>query len=284
MSGAAQKQQVADELNKLAREDYLASLFLSENVRADAQALLAFSAELNTVRHRVSEPTPGEIRLQWWHDALDGKGRGAVRSNPIAHGLLNAIETHQLPIVPLKRMIAAHRFDLYDDPMTEANQFEGYAGETRATVYQFIAMMLAPNDSDPTVFADGAGHLGVAKCYVDRLFSFGHDATKGQIYLPISVFSSFGVSDKEILAGLSNTELVHAMSAHLESATKHLRQAKLAISQLPKEVRPAFASSAILGPQMKQMKSRLGQPFGLGNGCSDWRKLVAMMFYSIRNG
>ncbi|MGJ8530332.1 phytoene/squalene synthase family protein [Maritalea sp.] len=277
------QQHVADELNKLAREDYLTTLFLPEHIRADAQALLAFSAELNMVRQRVSEPTPGEIRLQWWHDALDGKGHGAVRANPVADGLLNAIQSHNLPIVPLKRMIAAHRFDLYDDPMTDVNQFEGYAGETRATIYQFMAMMLAPDDTDPTLFADAAGHLGVAKCYIDRLFSFGRDAAKGQIYLPISVFSSFGLSDKQVLAGQTSDEMTQAARAHLEAATTHLQQAELAIEPLPKDVRPAFASSSVVNLQVKHLKSRLSQPFASSNGYSDWRKLVAMMFYSIRN-
>ena len=41
-------------------------------------ALYAFNAEIASVRDRAREPMPGEIRLQWWRDVLNGErsGRG----------------------------------------------------------------------------------------------------------------------------------------------------------------------------------------------------------------
>jgi len=274
---------VADELNKVSRDDYLTTLYFPKDVRGDVQALLAFANELRIVRQRVSEPTPGEIRLQWWHDALDGKGHGAVRSNPIADRLLAAIDNHQLPIVPLKRMIAAHRFDLYDDPMTDVHQFEGYAGETRACVYQFMAMILSTDKQDPAEFADAAGHLGVASAYVQQVFSFGRDCSNGQIYLPMSVFSAFGVNDKTLLAG-QNTETVRlAMAAQLEAASAHLKLAQNAIKLLPKDVRVAFVQSAVCSLELRYLRKHLENPYAFGEGRSEWRKMVAMFAYAAKN-
>lgn len=273
---------VADELNKLNRNDYLVTLFLPENVRVAAQSLFAFSAELSVVRQRVSEPTPGEIRLQWWHDALNGEGHGAVRANPIADQLLNAIDQYKLPKVPLLRMVAAHRFDLYDDPMTDVNQFEGYAGETRAAIYQFVAMLICKDD-DPSVFADAAGHLGVVATYIERMLSFGRDSSKGQIYLPISVFQSFGVDDKTILAG-QNTEAVRqAMLAHHEAAKQHLSKAQSAIKLLPKDSRLAFSESAVCAIQLRYLKRKMDNPFLVGPGRSDWRKMASMFAFAAKN-
>lgn len=274
---------VTDELNKLSRNDYLVTLFIPEAVRADAQALLAFAAELRIVQHRVSEPTPGEIRLQWWHDALDGQGHGAVRSNPIASCLLDTIEKHQFPIVPLKRMIAAHRFDLYSDPMSDVNQFEGYSGETRACLYQFIAMALGSKDADPALYADAAGHLGVASTYVNAILAFGRDSSNGKIFLPYGVFQSFGVDDKVILAGQNSEAMRQAMAAHLQAAEEHLAQAQAAIKLLPKNVRPAFVDSAIVRAQLRFLSKRTDNPFLIGAGRSDLRKLIAMFVYSVKN-
>ena len=63
-----------------------------------------------------------------------GEGHGDVRSNPLADALLSVIADYGLPVPPLTRMIAARRFDLYQDPMSDVPTFEGYAGETSSAV------------------------------------------------------------------------------------------------------------------------------------------------------
>ncbi len=54
-------------------------------------ALYAFNVEISRVREQVSQPLPGEIRLQWWTDMLAGTGHGGVEGNPVAAELLLAI-------------------------------------------------------------------------------------------------------------------------------------------------------------------------------------------------
>jgi phytoene synthase len=85
---------------------------LKSEVQSAAQALYAFNADVATVRDRAREPAPGEIRLQWWADALTGKDHGAVRQNPIADALLGMIEDYRLPTGALTRLLSARRFDL----------------------------------------------------------------------------------------------------------------------------------------------------------------------------
>ena len=50
---------------------YLSMLYAPQDRRADLLALYAFNAEIAGIRDRVSEPMPGEIRLQWWRDMID---------------------------------------------------------------------------------------------------------------------------------------------------------------------------------------------------------------------
>ena len=124
------------------RDRYFASLVIPETARSAVQALYAFNADVASIRDRAREPAPGEIRLQWWADALKGEGHGAVRSNPIAAELLDAVAAYRLPTGPLLRLIEARRFDLYDDPMPDLQRFEGYAGETASVLLQLDAMIL----------------------------------------------------------------------------------------------------------------------------------------------
>jgi len=81
----------ADYLKTTDPDRYYSSLVIPEAKRAAVQSLYAFSADVASVRERVSNPSPGEIRLQWWDDALTGHGHGNVRQNPAADALLTTI-------------------------------------------------------------------------------------------------------------------------------------------------------------------------------------------------
>src|SRR5690554_4279334 len=104
----------ADALRREDRERYLTTLVLGGDRRDAVTALYAFNADVAAVRARVSNPAPGEIRLQWWSDALAGEAHGNVRQNPVADALLDTMARYAIPAGTLLRLIAARRFDLYD--------------------------------------------------------------------------------------------------------------------------------------------------------------------------
>src|SRR3981189_3648516 len=80
---------------------YASTLFMPAAQRRALLALYAFNVEIFRVREQVSQPLPGEIRLQWWTDMLAGAGHGGVEGNPVAGELLLAIQTWFLPVEPL---------------------------------------------------------------------------------------------------------------------------------------------------------------------------------------
>ena len=135
---------------------YWASLFAPADKRPYLHALYAFNFEIARVRESVREALVGEIRLQWWRDALQGEARGDVRSNPIAAALDDTIVQFRLPRQSLVDLIDARIFDLYDDPMPNLNDLEGYCGETSSSLIQISSVILA-NGSNPGT-ADAAGH------------------------------------------------------------------------------------------------------------------------------
>ena len=98
---------VASFLRDADRDRYFATLLLKEPERTAIQSLYAFSADVASIRDRAREPTAGEIRLQWWADALKGTGHGNVRQNPLAAALLDAMSRYGLPSGPLLRLVAA---------------------------------------------------------------------------------------------------------------------------------------------------------------------------------
>src|ERR1700728_2956622 len=100
------------------KDRFLATLFAPAEHRAALHALYALNLEIARVREIVREPLAGEIRLQWWSDALAGIGAGDVGSNPVAAALLATIARYRLPKELLTGLIEARRFDLYDDPIS----------------------------------------------------------------------------------------------------------------------------------------------------------------------
>lgn len=281
MQGAESFGHAARALRDMDRDRYLATLVLDSAHRDPVTALYAFNAEVALTRERVSEPTPGEIRLQWWADALEGKGHGAVRQNPLADALLQTMERYQLPAGTLLRLLGARRFDLYDDPMPDLESFEGYAGETVSTLYQLAAMIL--NDGEIIETGDAAGHLGVAHAMIGHLRAFGLFASQGRIMLPWTIFAANGVQEREIFSGLASEGVVEALGQIAELAQEHLDKAHSAIAVLPGRLKPAFASIALLQAQHRSLAARSAGPYASAPEDADWRKITRLMWWSWRN-
>jgi 15-cis-phytoene synthase len=138
------------------RDRYLADLFAPQPARDHLFALHAFNVEIARIRESVKEPGLGEIRMQFWRDALRGDGAG----HPVGRALVETIAAFGLPPEPFETLIEARRFDLYDDPMPTLNDLEGYAGDTTSSLIQLAAIILA-GGRDPGT-AEIAGHGGVA--------------------------------------------------------------------------------------------------------------------------
>ena len=266
-------------LREADKDRYFATLLLKPGQREAVQALYAFSADVASIRDRAREPAAGEIRLQWWVDAIEGDGHGNVRQNPLADALLDAIAAWRLPAGPLLRLLAARRFDLYQDAMPDLRSFEGYAGETVSVLYQLAAMVL--NGGEEVETGDAAGHLGVAHAAVGHLRAFGFNASVGRIFLPMNIFSANGVMDGEILAGRESEGLFAALGQVAELAGEHLDKAEAAIGALPRELRPAFAPVAMLRGQLSRAAASR-QPFASLPDIADWRKLAALQWWSLR--
>jgi phytoene synthase len=272
--------QAANTLRELDRDRYLSTLVLPAGGRDGVTAILAFSAEVAAIRQRISGPAAGEIRLQWWNDALSGPGHGDIRQNPVADALLVTLERYGLPAGTLLRLIGARRFDLYDDPMPDLQSFEGYAGETASTLLQLAAMIL--NDGAPVEPGDAAGHLGVAQAMVGHLRAFGHLASQGRIMLPWSIFAANGVQEGEIFSGTDSEGLQAALGQIAELAQEHLDKARIAIGGLPKSLRPAFAIYPVVEAQLRRWEQSSAGPFAIPAEEPDWRKIGRISWWALR--
>ena len=237
---------------------YVATLFVPPLQRRGLLALYAFNVEISRVRESVSQPLPGEIRLQWWSDMLAGKAHGGVEGNPVAAELLAAIQHWELPVEPLARLIDEHQFDLYNDPMPTMAALEGYANDTSSALFALAAQMLGP----PSDAIDHlARHAGLAAAFAQVIASLPRDASRRQLFVPLQLLAGHGSSIEEVFAGWPTPAIRAAVRELIGEAGQHLDTAMRLLAELPPQVRPAFLPLAPVRRELKRMSRPEADPF-----------------------
>ncbi|MFS8121043.1 phytoene/squalene synthase family protein [Rhizobium sp. BR 250] len=226
------------------RDRYLACLLSPADKRNSLAALYAFNAEIARIRDSVREALPGEVRMQWWRDLLDGNPHGDSQSHPVAAALLNTIEQYRLPRPVLGNMIEARIFDLYDDLFEDRNALEGYAGETASALIQLASLVLSAEDAAAS--AEAAGHAGVAQAMAGMLLLMPLHRRRGQVYIPADMLSAAGLDRETFLEGEDRQRIGIAIEIFATHALDHIEKARRA--KIAKTVFAAYLPVALSGP------------------------------------
>ncbi|MCU4182430.1 phytoene/squalene synthase family protein [Bosea sp. BH3] len=249
---------------------YIATLYAPEALRPPLFALYAFSHEIARVRAVVSEPLPGEVRLQWWRDLLEGQPPGEAQAHPVAAALLDTIRRYRLPVSPLTALIDARIFDLYDDPMPSLRDLEGYAGETSSALIRLACLVLA-GGRDPGG-AVACGHAGVAYAYAGLMRAFPWHAAEGQVYLPADILSRNGVTRDDIVRGRGGPGVLYTLKEMREITRKHLKQLASLSETIPPALQAAFLPVALVEPYLRRMEGRGYDPYRTIVTLPAWRR------------
>ena len=256
------------------RDRWLAGLFAPAGARPHLYALTAFSYEVGRLREVTRTPLAGEMRLQWWREALIGEGRGEVAGHPVAAALIDTIGQFHLPTQPFDDLLAARAFDLYDDPMPSLNDFEGYCGETSSVLFRLDALILGQG-RDPGG-ADAAGHAGVAYAMTGLLRALPLTSARGQVYLPADLLARHELSREDIVGKRDSPALRAALAELRGHARRHLGEARARLRQLPSEIAPAFLALAYLPLYLARMERARYAPFETIIEAPQWRRQWAL--------
>ncbi|WP_428030343.1 phytoene/squalene synthase family protein [Ancylobacter sp.] len=242
----------------LDRDRYVADLFAPAERRGALFALHAFNVEVSRVREAITSPMAGEVRLQWWQEALDGGARGDVRANPVAAALLDTIDAHRLPRASLTALLDARIFDLYDDPMPTVNDLEGYAGETSSALIRLATLVLSPQAGAAS--AEAAGHAGVAYAVTGLLRAFPVHARRGQCYVPLDLLKAHGLTREDAVSGRASPALQAALGDLRALARRHYEAAMKALAGVEAGELPAFLPLMLVPGDLTRME-RPHDPF-----------------------
>lgn len=244
----------SDHLTEIVRagdpERWLSVLYAPQDRRAALLSLYAFNVEIARIRDAVREPLPGEIRLQWWRDAIAAPA-GAMTGNPVADSLRATIAAHDLPLAAFDNMLEARIFDLYDDPMPDRTTLEGYCGETAGALIQFAALVL--DREAAMAHAALAGHAGCAQAIAGILRHLPVQRARGQCYVPADILAAAGMDRETFLAGGAGA--ARAVSAMAALGREHASAFERGARNLPAALRPAYLPAAFAGPHLARVEA-----------------------------
>lgn len=242
---------VMDAVRAADHDRYLTALYAPADKRDALLSLYAFNAEIASVRDRVREALPGEVRLQWWRDVIAAGGEAGA-GHPTAEALNATIAAFGLPKPAFENMLEARIFDLYDDPMPSRTDLEGYCGETAAALIQLAAMVLDPIEAPR--FAELAGRAGCAQAMTGLLLLLPLHRGRGQCFVPADLLAAAGSSPEEFVAGDGGPGAQRAVSAMMALAREHLSAFEQGAARLPASLRPAFLPLALVRDYLTKME------------------------------
>ncbi|MDA8587222.1 squalene/phytoene synthase family protein [Rhodobacteraceae bacterium] len=107
--------------------------------------IYAFNVEVARAPWVASEPMIGEMRLQWWRDALEEIAEGkAVRKHEVTTPLAKVLDAEGARL--LDKLIQARRWDLYTDAFEDAGHFDEYLDATGGGLMWASARALGATD------------------------------------------------------------------------------------------------------------------------------------------
>ncbi len=211
---------------------YLAALLAPAEASSALLTLAAFAGELARIPAAVSDPMIGEIRLQWWRDAVDAAGRGETSGHPVGDALASLMPSHRIDGARLQRMIDARAFYLSGELHADDAALAWHLTETEGLAFDIAHEILTGRPLPGSIAADAGLAYGLARA-LGRLPASLHN---GGFPIPATLLAENGVTPGLLaerpfaaatLAGTGNA--VRALTAKARKAHAEVR---LAIADL----------------------------------------------------
>jgi len=171
-------QALDSEVRRVDTDRWLASRFASGGARARLIAVYALNHEIARSAEIVREPAIGDIRLEWWREALAELFAGAApRAHPVLIAVSAAHAATPLPHAVIERLIQARGRDLDPAP------FEGWAeldAYVEATAGGVIRLALCASGAASGACEALIPHAARAWGYVGLLRASGRVVAMGQ--------------------------------------------------------------------------------------------------------
>jgi NADH dehydrogenase [ubiquinone] 1 alpha subcomplex assembly factor 6 len=203
---------------------YLCALFAPPREREALFTALAFNHEVARTREAVSEAMLGQIRLQWWREAIDGIIDGTPRQHEVVLPLADAFRTFNLDRAPFDAILDAREADLEDAPFRTLEDLLVYARATAGSLARVAFQVLGVTD-EPAVMA--GEKIAVAWSLTGLLRAAPFLARGKRLMLPLDLLEARGARIGDYHELRDREELRSVVRSIAETAQECLAQAQM---------------------------------------------------------
>lgn len=234
---------------------YLCTLFAPRAARPALFALYAFNLEIARVRESVSEAMLGEIRLQWWREAIESIDTGTPRDHAVVQSLAAA---PSLSHARLMALIEARAFDLEDRPPEDMAALEAYAAGTSAELF---ALTLEALGVDDPAAALAARHVGITWALTGLIRAVGFHGRARRLYLPADLAVQAGLRSEDVFSGRDTPALRAVVRQVADAARAHLATARADAKSVPRGALPALLPGVLATAYLARIDRADHNPF-----------------------
>lgn len=208
---------------------HAATLAAPEAARAGLFALYAFNLEIARAPWVTAEPMIAQMRLQFWHDTLEGIAAGAApRAHEVAEPLTHVWRAANLPVALGHAMIEARQWDIIREPFADADALLHHLDVTSGNLMWLAALTLGARADSEAVVRD----MGVASGLANWLRAVPDLTARGCPALP---------DDSE-----------EAINLLAQTGLTRLARARAARARVPASARPALLAGWQAGPVLRR--------------------------------
>lgn len=231
---------------------YYSFLFLPKPKREAITALYAFCREVDDIADEVQDINVAQTKLNWWRGEIINLFEGRPQ-HPVTLAL-------QVPVTELKLkqqhfldIIDGMQMDLEQNRYRDFAELELYCYRVASVVGLLSASIFGYSNPQTLQYALD---LGMAFQLTNITRDVGEDARRGRIYLPLDEAARFGVSEQDILQGISSDNMRQLLEFQAERAERYYDKA---LAELPPEdrklQRTGLIMSAIYRTLLKEIKA-----------------------------
>ncbi|MBL4741058.1 MAG: squalene/phytoene synthase family protein [Sneathiella sp.] len=273
---------VAQEARQYDHDRWMVALFAPAHLRENLYSLLAFNSEISRIRETVSEPMIGDIRLQWWREALESLEQGTPKSHPVMDALACVQKQTSWAFKVMQDMIDARSTDLDAAPIHDDAGLLVYAGGTGGLLQQLLASVIHPefNETDK----DAAFRAGRSFALVGVLRAIPFHARNDLLLLPHSRLANEGLTTETVFQAENRNSFLKIVEELANLAQEDLRTAREVARQASPMIKSVQLLNSLTALYLKRLKASKFDPSHPKLTVGSQRKVLALVLGNLGIG
>ncbi|MEH6547754.1 MAG: squalene/phytoene synthase family protein [Sneathiella sp.] len=233
---------LAREAKRFDYDRWLASLFAPPSSRSRIHALLAFNGEISKVRETVSEVLLGDIRFQWWRDALKNLGDEKYLNHPILRSLKIIISEHDLDVSLFENIIDARSTDLDPCPFVTNSELLKYAMGTGGLLNGLIYRVTGNTEE---AGYNAAQQAGKAFALTGIIRAIPYHANQDLLLIPQEILKNYTLLPENVFQDENRLAFYNIVKDLVDLAETEQTEAKKVVRGRPKSENPSYSLLAL---------------------------------------